>query len=79
MASYSGLPRFFNERTREINREGLVDYFSDVMMTYVPPFVQTMAEIMADTSSFNHQIDQAFPIFLACAFVEEHGKAWVRG
>ena len=42
--------------------------FGDVMMTNLPPFVQTMA----DTSSLHHQIDQAFPIFLMHVFVEKH-------
>ena len=43
--------------------------FGDVMMTYLPPLLQTVAEfaaeIVADTSSLHHQIDQVFPIFLA--------------
>ena len=47
--------------------------FGDVMMMYVPPFLQTMA----DTSSLHHQINQAFLIFLA--YVEKLGKAWVQG
>ena len=36
------------------------------MMMYQPPlnFVQTVAEMVADTISLHHQIDQAFPIFL---------------
>ena len=30
------------------------------------------------TSNYiHHQIDQAFPIFLA--YIEKHGKAWIRG
>ena len=44
------------------------------MMLYLPPFLQTMAEMVADTSSLHHQINQAFPIFLV--FIE---KAWVQG
>ena len=47
------------------------------MMTYmyVQPFLQTVAEMVADTSSLHYQIDQALTIFLVC--VEKHGKAWV--
>ena len=44
---------------------------------YMPPFPQTVAEMVADTSSLHHQIDQAFPIFLMC--IEKQGKAWVQG
>ena len=49
--------------------------FGDVMMTYLPPFLPWFIEMVPDISSLHHQIDQAFPIFLAC--VEKHGKAWV--
>ena len=40
--------------------------FGDVMMTYLPPFlphVYAVVEMVADTSSLHHQIDQAFLIF----------------
>ena len=50
---------FFNAHKKD--REGLVDLG---MMTYLPPFVQTVAEMVADMSS-------AFPIFLTC--IEKHG------
>ena len=49
----------------------------DVMMTYLPPFIRTVTEMVADTPSLHHQIDQAFSIFLA--YIEKHGKTWVRG
>ena len=50
---------FFNMR----EKSGRTDQFGDVMMIYLPPFVQTVAEMVADTSTLHHQIDQAFPIF----------------
>ena len=44
-------------------REDLVD-FSDVMMTYLLPFLPQFVEMVADTSSLHHQINQAFLFFL---------------
>ena len=37
--------------------------FGDVMMTYLPPFIPTVAEMVADTSSLHHQINQTFLFF----------------
>ena len=53
------------ECTRE--KSGRPGRFGDVMMTFLPPFAQNVAEMVAVISSLHHQIDQAFPIFLACA------------
>ena len=44
-------------------RTGRPGWFGDVMMTYLPPFLKTVAEMVAD---MYHQINQAFPNFLAC-------------
>ena len=44
-------------------KPGRPDVFGDVIMAFLPPFLQTMAEMVADASSLNHQIDQAFQIF----------------
>ena len=44
---------------------------------YLPSLLPLFVEMMADTSSLNHPINQAFPIFLTHA--EKHGKAWIRG
>ena len=43
-------------------KTGKAGQFNDVMMTYLQQFV----EMVADTSSLHHQIDQAFPIFFSC-------------
>ena len=46
--------------------------FGDVMMTYLTPFLPLFVEMVADTSSLHHQIDQASPIFLT--FIENTGR-----
>ena len=82
-ASYylpSLVPRSSHVFQRTQEKLGRPGRFGDVMMMYLPPFIQPhmrMAEMVADMSSLHHQIDQAFPIFLA--LVEKHGQAWVRG
>ena len=60
-------------------KSGRPGRFGDEMMIHVhlPPFLQTVAEIVTDTSSLHHQIDQAFLMFFV--YIEKHGKAWVRG
>ena len=50
--------------------------FGDVIMTYLPPFLQTVAQMVADIPSLHHQMDQAFPIFLTC--IEKHWKVWIQ-
>ena len=53
-------PSHVFQHTRE--KSGRPGRFGDVMMTYMPPFLPRVVEIVADTSSLHHQIDQAFPI-----------------
>ena len=45
---------FFQYMQEKSGRPG---QFGDVMMMYPPPFLQTVAEMVADTSSLHHQID----------------------
>ena len=53
------------------DKSGRTGRFGDVMMTYLPPLiVPTVAEIVADTSSLHHQIDQSFSIS------HRHWKTW---
>ena len=67
LASYPGLPMFFNAHEK-MGRPGR---FGDVMMTYLPPFQQPMAEMVAYTSSLHHQIDHGLP-----NFSHMHWKTW---
>ena len=60
---------FFNPC--EKNWEDLVN-----LVMYLSLFLPWFVEVVADMSLLHHQIDQAFPIFLAR--IEKHGKAWVR-
>ena len=70
VASYPGLQPMGE-------KSGMPGQCGDVMMTYPPPFLPWFVQMVADTSSLQHQIDRAFPIFLA--HVEKQGKAWIRG
>ena len=68
------LPRPSRVFERALEESGRSGQFGDVLMTYLPPFVSIVAEMVADMSSLHHQIDQAFPIFLVGT--EKHGKVW---
>ena len=77
---YGLVPRPFHVFQRAQEKSGRPGRFDDVMMMYLPPFLQPrtrVAEMVADMSSLHHQIDQAFLTFLAC--IEKHGNAWVQG
>ena len=63
----------FSTRTRKIGKAWSIWWCNDdVSATISNSTTRSSAEKVADTSSLHHQIDQAFPIFLA--WVENMGK-----